>query len=295
MPEQLPEAIAAPRRAPRTWSVLFVLPLLAVALLTYVYATAQRDRGPLITIRFDNAHGLEPGDAVQHRGLNAGQVESIELAPSLEGVIVRARLRRSAIGLAAEGSRFWIVRPTVSLERVQGLETLVGPRYIAVDPAPQNAPRRLVFDGLEDEPDAPLAEADGSLPIVVRARSTASLTVGSPVLYRGVPVGAVRRIELAPDATAVNLGLVIQPRYRPLVRTDSRFWDAGGVSADFGIFGGLSLRAGSLETVLSGGIAFATPNRFDEPAEPGHVFELEPEADSDWLDWDPAIELAGAP
>ena len=36
--------------------------------------------------------------------------------------------------LACEGSRFWIVRPQVSLSRVAGLETVVGARYIGALP-----------------------------------------------------------------------------------------------------------------------------------------------------------------
>jgi paraquat-inducible protein B len=39
--------------------------------------------GPSITIRFPDGHGLKAGDAVRHRGIEAGIVESVALSDDL--------------------------------------------------------------------------------------------------------------------------------------------------------------------------------------------------------------------
>ena len=46
-----------------------------------------------------------------------------------------------------------------------------------------------------------------------------------------------------------------------------------------------------LESVITGGVAFATPDKPGEPVEDGRIFELESEPRAEWLRWDPAIEL----
>ncbi|MBU5719389.1 hypothetical protein ICN64_37520, partial [Pseudomonas aeruginosa] len=65
-------------------------------------------------------------------------------------------------------------------------------------------------------------------------------------------------------------------RYVPLVRTGSRFWNASGFGVDASLFKGLSLRTESMEALMEGGIAFATPNnaQMGEPAKPGQTFAL---------------------
>jgi len=113
------------------------------------------------------------------------------------------------------------------------------------------------------------------------------------VLYRGVPVGRVLRSELADDARHVEVSLQIDSQFAPLVRTNSVFWNASGASADFGL-SGLHLHMDSLESVLAGAIAFATPNPPGPLAEDGAVFGLAQEAKDSWRKWSPEIPLGDA-
>lgn len=287
-PDPAPLATVRPRRRSLTW----LIPLAALALVGLLLgAHLARARGPTITIRFDDAAGLTPGAQIVHRGMTVGIVRDVRPTDALDAALVTAELVPEARSLAAEGAAFWIVRPEVSLQRVAGLETLIGPRYVAARPGPPGAPPADAFVGLTSPPRLDPPEP-GALRITLRAPRLGSLAPGSPVLYREIPVGAIRETRLADDATSVLITAEIEARFVPLVRQHSRFWRVSGIGVDFGLFRGLSVRAESIDQFISGAVSFATPNRLSEPAPPGHVFDVADQPDNDWLSWAPAIELA---
>jgi len=287
-----PTPAAIVERQPRRFSKLWVAPLVALVLvLGLLYLQVRAERGPIVTIIFADAAGLETGAELIHRGLRVGVVREVRLDKDLRSVIVEAEFAPHAAGLASEGAQFWIVRPEVSIDRVSGLDTLLGPRYIAVRPAePAGKPARR-FAGLIEAPRLPMDAAQSGLPVRLRARSASSISEGSAVLYRGVRVGSVVGMRLAENAASVEIDAIIEPRYAPLVRENTRFWDAGGVGVDFGLFRGLSVAAGPIDSVLRGAVALATPTKPGPPSPPGAAFDLAPAADPDWLEWKPEIQL----
>ena len=121
-----------------------------------------------------------------------------------------------------------------------------------------------------------------------------SLATGSPVLYRQLKVGEVEASRLSDDSRSVIIRIHIDPIYSDLVRKDTKFWNAGGLSFKVGLLGA-SLKESSLESLISGGVAFATPTdehgQVAPPAEEGTVFNLAPDADKDWLRWSPSIPI----
>lgn len=287
-PDPVPTAVVRRRR----FSIMWILPLLALAVVGWiVWTQAMGERGPMITITFDDAGGLEPGSEVVHRGVTVGVVRKLGLTDDLAGVDVRAELRPDAAGLAVEGTRFWVVRAEVSLQRVAGLDTIIGPRYIAMLPGPTDAPPAEAFVAMERPPAVPEA-ADGALRLILTAPRLGTLAPGSPVHYREIPIGAVRSARLSSDATTVLITIDIEPRYAPLVHDGTRFWRTGGVGVDFGLFSGLTVEADSLDALLNASISLATPERrAGERAQAGSVFELADGPEKDWLDWSPRIEV----
>ncbi len=287
--------VATLRPSPRRFSTTWLIPLAALIFVGVLLTThLARVRGPIITIRFDDAAGLTPGAEIIHRGLTVGVVRELRPTDTLDAVRVTAELTPEAAPLAADGTEFWIVRPEVSLHRIAGLETLIGPRYIAVRPGPAGASPRSEFIGLESPPRL-TPPAEGSIRLALRAARLGSITPGSPVFYREIPVGVVRAADLAPDAAAVLIAVDIEPAYAPLVRDNSRFWRAGGLGVDFGLFRGLSVRAESLDRFVNTGIAFATPNRPGNPPTPDQVFSVADTPEKDWLEWAPTIRLHDGP
>ncbi|RWX47575.1 MlaD protein [Candidatus Electrothrix communis] len=130
------------------------------------------------------------------------------------------------------------------------------------------------------------------LHLVLEAERIGSLKKGSPLYYRQVEIGRVTGIELGPTAQMVWIHVAIEQNYIPLVHRSSRFWNAGGVKVIAGLFSGVSVETESLESIIAGGIAMATPEEPGTSAEEGDHFLLAKEADEDWLAWSPKITLS---
>lgn len=251
-------------------------------------------KGRMIELRADTADGLKEGTVLRYKGLEVGRVEQVELSKDLSGVVMKARLTRAEDRIARQGTRFWVVGPEVGLNGVSNLGTIVSGQYIEVLPADKAGQAQTTFSVLASQPNR-LLEGDG-LRLTLSAPRRGSLKVGVPVTYREVQVGKVTSFELGETADRVLIHILIEPRYAPLVRTGSRFWNTSGVGVDAGLFKGVKVRTESFETILAGGVAFATPNNADmgSPAKPGQTFALFDESNEEWLDWAPKIPLGKA-
>jgi paraquat-inducible protein B len=270
--------------------VLWLVPLAALVVAAVLAWQAVQQRGIAVTIDFQDGAGLRAGDPISYRGVHVGQVTRVRLDEALQGVVVEAELDKSAAGLAVEGTRFWIVQPQISLSKISGLETLLGPRYIAVAPGEGGA--MADFVGRERSPEEEEIEHDG-LRIVLEAARAGSLSVGAPVTYREIRVGAITGVRLAPNGQLVLVDAVIAPAHAHLVRDNTVFFNTSGASLDVG-FTGVTVRAESLSTIVAGGVAFATPTKAGEPVASGQHFALRSQVDDDWLEWSPDLGAAEA-
>ena len=287
--DAVPVAVVRRKRVSAAWLV----PLMALVVVGYVlWAQVARDRGVMITIDFADAGGLEPGSEIIHRGVTVGVVREMSLSNDLQTVSVHAELRPDAEGLAVQGTQFWVVRPEVSLQRIAGLETLVGPQYVALQPGNLDGEQMRTFVALDSPPRIAPVD-DEALRLTLRSGRLGNISAGSPVLFREIVVGVVRGAHLGEDATGVEITVDIDPRYAPLVYENTRFWRSGGVVFDFGIFSGLSVQADSLDALITASISFATPEnekRRGGRAARGGAFELHDSVDEDWLQWAPVLE-----
>ena len=272
-----------------TIPLVWVVPLFALIVGAWMLINEYRNHGPEIVIDFEDGSGIAVGKTrLVHKGVAVGIVRDAELKPDLSGVSVRVRLDRSAAPLAAEGAQFWVVQPEISFGAVRGLDTILTGARINVTPG-RGAPARH-FTGLEHPP-LPRGR-DGSRSFILSADRLGSINPGSPVFYREVKVGLVESSRLSDDSTSVLIRFRIEAPYVALVRTNTRFWNAGGFAFKIGLFGA-ELKNTSLESLVSGGIAFATPDTLPlaSPAPENTQFELSREADKDWLTWSPRIPL----
>lgn len=290
LPANLPAARVTASGGGGGWSRL--LPVLALVLAVLLLREAWKDRGPRLLIQVAEGHGLRAGDAVRYRGIDVGEVESLELAEDARGVLVRVRLQRTARSLAREGTRFWIARPVLGIEGVQGLETALGAHYVAALPGPEGGAPCSEFVALEEPP---LFDADDpeALEIVLQADDRSGLARGAPVLFRGIAIGSLVSVGLASDASAIEARARILAPYAELVRTDSRFYRDRGARLSLGLTG-VELSVDSLQSLWLGGVGLATPTHPGARAESGRRFELAREADEDWLTWRPALALGSA-
>jgi paraquat-inducible protein B len=249
------------------------------------YKEAQS--GITIFVRFTTGQGLKPKSTnVRFKGIDIGVVEDVIVLPDLSGVTATIMMDPRANRALREGTQFWLVSPKVSLSEVSGLETIVSGTYIDVKPNLDGEPTRH-FVALKNAP-GETAER-GQLEIILQGERRGSLKAGSPVYFRQVQVGEVSGSEMASTGDAVNIYVIIYKRYVPLVRENSVFFNVSGM--DFGLFSGLKTE--SLEALVAGGVAFATPegDAMGKKVAKGWIFELHDEAEGSWLRWAPQIPL----
>ncbi|MDG9925959.1 MULTISPECIES: MlaD family protein [unclassified Pseudomonas] len=252
---------------------------------------AALQEGVAIQIKVPTGDGLNPGTSVRFKGIEVGKVESVELTDDLQAVLLNARITKAVGRVTSVGSEFWVVKPELGLVRTANLETLVSGQYIEVLPAAKAGKPQNYFEVRKQAPTAETREE--GLRLILSTARRGSIKPGVVLSYREVPVGKVTHFELGPTSDRVLIHVLIEPRYAPLVRTGSRFWNASGIGVDAGLFKGVKVRTESLEALLEGGIAFATPDNavMGGPAKPGQTFALNDEVNEEWLKWAPKIAL----
>jgi paraquat-inducible protein B len=247
--------------------------------------------GMLISIRLQDGEGLRPGAPIRFKGLDIGTVETVELSDDLSGVVLKARITEGAERVARVGTQFWVIKPQLGLTRAANLETVVTGRYVQVQPSTRPGAVQTRFVAL---PEPPLLEdVEPGLSLTLSSARRGSIKPGVAVTYRQMQVGKVTRVELGSTADRVLIHILIEPRYAVLVRTGSRFWHASGFGLDWGLMKGATVRTESVESLLEGGIAFATPDtpQMGKPAQPRQTFALMEQAEEQWLSWAPRIKL----
>ena len=271
-----------PSSAPR-WmrgaalSPIWAIPIVSVLIAGWLVWDTLSKRGPLVTVTFQAAEGLQAGQSrVRHRDVDVGLVERIALSPDLGHVVLTIRMNREAEPLLAEGARFWVVKPRLFAGSLSGLGTLLSGSYVGVaPPASAGGQRQTSFTGLENPP---LLEAhEPGRTFLLRADRLGSVSLGSPVFYRDLPVGEVLGWDLGEMAENVTIHAFVRAPFDQYVRDGSRFWNASGVSLKLGAEG-VQLQVESLRALLMGGIAFDTPAaaRASEASAADHAFPLHP-------------------
>src|SRR5690349_18268563 len=261
-PENLPQAtVVAPKRG--RISVIWIIPILAAAVAIGIAVQRILSEGPTITIVFTAAEGIEPGKTlVKYKDVEIGRVTAMKLTFNHDKVEVTVKVAKHAAALMVEDAKFWVVRPTVSLSGISGLNTLLSGNYIGFEPG-KSENRETIFIGLDV---APVITGQPGRPFVLNASDLGSLEIGSPIYYRRLPVGQVVAYELVPDGKGIQLKVFVNSPYDRYVFPGTRFWNASGVDVSVGA-DGINVRTESLVALLVGGLAFDTPP-FELNAEP---------------------------
>ena len=268
---QRPGEPAVSKNRWNTWLV-WLLPAVAALIGLSLVVHAWLGHGPEIAITFKTAAGLEAGKTrVKYKDLTIGSVKSVKLSADGSHVTVGVALIKTDMEFTRSDTRFWVVRPRISLAGISGIDTLVSGAYIAVDTGKSEETTKA-FKGLEAAPN--IISGTPGRSFNLRAPDLGSLDIGSPIYYRRVEVGHVASYRLDPDGKAVSVQLFIDAPYDKFVTLDSRFWSASGVDVSLGA-DGFQLKTQSIAAVLGGGLAFGAPDDSNaSPSPADHAFPL---------------------
>ncbi len=188
-------------------------------------------------------------------------------------------MTREAEPYLTDQARFWVVRPRLSASNISGLETLISGGYIEMDPGREGGNSSATSPALENPPGVRSDEPGTTF--VLKTSRIGSLGSGSPVFYRDIVVGEVLGYQLPEGNGPITVNVFVRAPYDKWVRTGTRFWNASGVRVQLG-GEGFHVELESLQAVLSGGVAFSTPEESrDTPSAkptPLHLFSNEESA-----------------
>src|SRR5690242_7632728 len=102
--------VQSPTGKRRRLSLIWLIPLISALIGAWLVWDTYSKRGPVITITFDGAEGLQAGQShVKHKDVDMGLVRSIALTKDLRSVLVTIEMTREAEPLLTEGAKFWVV------------------------------------------------------------------------------------------------------------------------------------------------------------------------------------------
>ena len=268
----VPDVIVRQRR--RLPSFVWAVPIIAALIGIWLVIHSITSQGPVVTISFKSAEGLEAGKTkIRYKDVDVGHVSAITLSPDRKRVLVTAQMVKSASDILATDSRFFVVKPRISGGSVSGLGTLLSGSYISVDVGTAET-MTDEFVGLEEPPlvtrDSPGRE------FVLHGTQTGSVNYGSPIFFRHINAGHVTKFNLDLDGKGVTIRVFIDAPYDQYVTADTRFWHASGIDMQLDA-NGLRVTTESLSSLIEGGLAFqdgddAPPG--GKPAFEGTVFPL---------------------
>jgi paraquat-inducible protein B len=260
MSDVLEQRAAVPRataRRSRRISVIWVIPLVAVAIGGWLAWDTWSKQGPTITISFDSGEGLQAGQSqLKYKDIVFGTVKSLELSPDHTHVVVTVATTHQAKPLLTDQTMFWVVKPRIFAGNVSGLETLLSGSYIGMMPGQAGGKAQQKFVGQEDPPILQ-ANIPGHT-FLLKADRLGSISVGSPVFFRDLSVGEVLGWDIADMAEYVTIRAFVRAPYDSYVHDETRFWNASGVSVKLA-GAGIDVQMESLKALILGGIAFETP------------------------------------
>jgi paraquat-inducible protein B len=255
-------------------SIIWIVPLVAVAIGAWLALDTLSKEGPTIKISFEGGEGLQAGQSqLKYKDIVFGTVKRLALSPDHTHVVVTVATTRQAGPLLTDGTIFWVVKPRLFAGTISGIETLLSGSYIGMLPAATAGKSKMKFVGLEDPP--VLGAHVAGRTFLLKSKQVGSVSVGSPIFFRDLNVGEVLGWDIADMAEYVTIHAFVRAPYDSYVNDETRFWNASGVSIKLGGTG-VQVQLASLKALLLGGVAFETPEAEVHAAETSenHVFPL---------------------
>ncbi|OCH38271.1 MlaD family protein [Aliivibrio fischeri] len=250
-------------------SPLWILPLLALCLGGWLVYSSLMEAGQRIQIYFEDAQGLMAGrTTIRYQGLEVGMVKNITLSKDLSNIYVDADIYPEASDLLKENTQFWLVKPQASLTGISGLDALVSGNYIAI--LPGSGAAKTKFTALANSP--AIQPNTTGLSVTLRSKDLGSISVGSKIYYKKIPIGEVYNFKLDQETDNVRIKALIEEQYAHLITSKSRFWNASGIGANIG-FNGVDVQFESLSALIGGAIAVDSPDD-GKAIENGKEFQL---------------------
>ena len=196
---------------------IWIVPLIALLIAGWLAYQYYAQLGPEIRIVFPQNEGLQAGQSqIKYRDVPIGKVVKIQLQENGNGVVVIARMDKTAKNYLNEHTKFWIVKPEVGMGGVSGLETLISGTYINM----------FTQKGMEEKEDfrglshAYREDKEGEY-FHLLAPSGYNIKQGTPVYFKNIEAGKVEYVTIGLSGKEIDFIVFIDKLFVPYVHRDS--------------------------------------------------------------------------
>ena len=239
-------------------SRIWIVPVIAVLIGSWMIFEYLDKRGVVINISMANAEGVTPGKTlIKTRSVPIGMVTEVRLAETLQHVIVAAEIEKPYLNLLKSDSLIWAVQPRIDESGISGLNTILSGIYFELQPGTTDSVS-YQFELLDAPP--LVAQYVAGRRYHLYSSNAEVLDVGAPVIFKGVKVGSIEKANFDWFSESMYYQIFIeQPNYN-LVTVNTLFWVESGIEFDLSA-DGINIKTGSLAKLFRGGITFGIPER----------------------------------
>lgn len=248
-------------------SFIWILPLIILAILGWIAYESYMKKGTNISVILKSAEGLKENvTPLEYKGLQLGKVTKISMHEDLKSVKINILVDNEvAKYVASEGSSFWIKKPTISLTKISGLNTLISGYKIELSPTfktqdeYEKATPKYLFYGLDTQPNDEFDDEGYYISLIANDKD--NVEVGTPIFYNKFQIGEIIAKEFVFEK--VYFTAYIYDKFNYLVNKSSQFVINEALKVSYGA-SGLNIEVGSLYSALVGGVTVVTPNKEEQ-------------------------------
>ena len=176
-----------------------------------------------VVLRFKDISSLQENvTKIKYQGQVIGRLGVFAYDKQKNESLCVANLAPQFAALLTANTQFWMVKPSVSLIKISGLDALLEGSYIEIRPSAKGKKTRefLVTVTPYSVP---------GLHFTIVADSLGSLKKDTPLYFKKIQVGKIEGFSLTEKSNKVRLQAYIKPEFSHLVKKSTRFYNVSGV------------------------------------------------------------------
>ncbi|MEA3491202.1 MAG: MlaD family protein [Campylobacterota bacterium] len=248
---------------------IWIVPFIAIVIALWLTYQHYSQLGQKIEITFEKNSGLKAGHSqIKFKDVSIGQVIQVALDDDGDGIKVTARIDKEAIDYLNEEAKFWIIKPTVGMSGVSGLDTIISGTYINLYSKKKRFNKKR-FMGLE-QPYRLLADGEY---FHLNASSSFNVDRGTPIFFKNMKAGYVEYVFISLDGKSVDVIVYIEKTYAPYIHVDTKFWVQSTLNINYAN-GQLDFTVAPASNLVKGGIEFSAGEDSSGKVPYDYIFRL---------------------
>ncbi len=222
-----------------------------------------------ISVFINDDCNIKKSSVLLYKNIEIGKVKQISLNKNIK---VDIQIQNKYKYLFGKNAKIYLEGMKISLEKIENIATTVlGDNFNLIADTNNGYNSQYRLDSIN--PDSTYYKE--GLRVLLKAKESKNITVGSPIYYKGFEVGEIYDADLTQNGEFVIFKLFIKKQYANILKMQSKFYKATTIDMEVGVFGA-KIKFGSAKSILKGGITFKNEGdiKLLQNATKGMVFPL---------------------